>query len=280
MKSDHLRLALPFDVLTDATSVHLVAGEDFRVSLHDVADPRWVAQLMQRLAQGATRADLYSEAHPSAQVDALLDQLIGERVVVIGPPGDLGDALHAPGYAGACEADVVSSGDPLSSAVREQLQLAQADRVELSGGDRVEVFCQADLNYAAALEQNRAARRTDQRWLWASSGPRARAFVGPVFLPSAGPCFACILEGFRRLSEAPELYEALIEHAEGGGQLCAAQLEPRHLRLVADLVAAKLAAFDARQPSAFRLHVLELSSLEVTSYELWAEPECSECRER
>lgn len=292
MTSDRLRFALPFDVLVDAGSVHLVAGEDFRVSLHDLTDPSWTAALMLQLRRGVARSELYSDAHPAAQVDALLDQLIGERVIVVAPLGEAAPRGEAEPSASnraldaitPVDARVVSSGNALSKAVEACVERSALREAHTQQGaaapERVEVFCQDDLNYAAALAYNRAAKSGAQRWLWASSGPRGRAFVGPVFLPSAGPCFACILEGFRRLSEAPELYAALIHHTQAGGQLCASGLAPQQLRLVADLVVCKLAAYQARQSSAYQLHVLELGSLEVTSFELWAEPECSECRAR
>src|SRR5207302_4177333 len=74
------------------------------------------------------------------------------------------------------------------------------------------VLCQDTLDYDEALDFNRRCLAGARPWLWVSTGPLVRGLVSPVFLPDAGPCLACLLRHFRRLSPIPELYDALIDH--------------------------------------------------------------------
>src|SRR5262249_50859772 len=75
------------------------------------------------------------------------------------------------------------------------------------------VLAQDRLDPEEALGWNRRARASGRPFLWVTHGPLARGFVSPLFLHDAGPCLACLLARFRALSPAPELHDALLDHA-------------------------------------------------------------------
>ncbi len=141
-------------------------------------------------------------------------------------------------------------------------------------GGRVRVFRQDRLDYAAALAFNREVR---EPWIWASTGPLQRAYVGPVFLPDAGPCLECLVRHFRGLSPAAEIYDALIEHPEA---IRPSPAPPAVEALVEQIVAWKSTAFAEPEPPAavYRLHVVEAASLEVSTHPVLPDPDCPVCR--
>src|SRR5262249_9506871 len=110
-------------------------------------------------------------------------------------------------------------------------------------------------------------------------GPRGGPSAGPLFRPAAGPCLGCLLPHFRRLSPAPGLYDDLAAHARAGRPLAPAPFPPPAAAVVRQLLLwkADLAA-QAEAPAAlYRLHVLEVASLEVTAHRVFVDPECPEC---
>jgi ribosomal protein S12 methylthiotransferase accessory factor len=110
----------------------------------------------------------------------------------------------------------------------------------------------------------------------------SRAYVGPLFLPDAGPCLSCLLYHFRRLSPVPELYDALANHARAAGPVAAVPFPGPAAAMVQQLLLWKAAlAGESEAPAAlYRLHVLEVASLEVSSHRVFVDPECPECRGR
>ena len=98
--------------------------------------------------------------------------------------------------------------------------------------------------------------------------------------PDAGPCFGCLLGAFRRLSPAPELYDALVEHGAQGKPFAPAPFPEEATLVLQALVAWKLAQLAAPAPPAalYRLHVLELDTMEVGTHRVFLDPECPECR--
>lgn len=141
----------------------------------------------------------------------------------------------------------------------------------------VRVLRQDTLDFDAALRFNRDATGP---WIWASTGPAQRAYVSPLFLPDAGPCFECLFRHFRGLSPAAEIYDALIEHARAGGELRPSSFPAAGEEIVRQLVAWKIASAAFPEPPAalYRLHVVEAASLEVSTHPVLADPECPGCR--
>ena len=259
------RLALPFTILSERDTVRLVAGEDFRYTLTGPELDAWLPGWLSGL-DGRTRLDealnrLPEQRRKSAR--ELVDRLYGERVLIDGAAADAhlpfrrrlapeGNAAWATGWQPVSEDKAVT----------------------------LPVLCQDRLDYDQALRFNQRCRTSGTPWLWASTGPMSRAYVSPLFLPDAGPCLRCLLEHFRRLSPAPELYDALVTHAQKGGSVISVPFPPPAAAIVQQLLVWKAAlAEEAVAPAAlYRLHVLEVPSLEITSHRVLVDPECPECR--
>lgn len=243
MNARRPRLAYPFTVLTAPDTVRLIAGEDFRYTLTGPGLDRWLPRLVTRLTGADTLEALLTELPEEHRQAAreLVEGLYGERVLVDGP--------------------------------------AAAAHVAVPEG-RVRVLVQDRLDYAAALTAQREARAEGQPFLWASVAPLQRAYVGPLFLPDAGPCFGCLLAAFRRLSPAPELYDALLDHGRRGGVFEQAPFPEEGRTVVQALLRWKLGCAEAEEPPAalYRLHVLELDTMAVSTERVFLDPECPECR--
>jgi bacteriocin biosynthesis cyclodehydratase domain-containing protein len=258
------RLALPFTLLTGADTVRLVAGEDFRYTLTGAALESWLPAWLNGL-DGRTPLDAalacLPEAHQAA-ARALVDRLYGERVLIDGSAAD----AHVP-----ARLRLVPEG---SAAWARDWHPGTAE-----SGAELPALCQDRLDYDEALRFNRRCLQTATPWLWASTGPMSRAFVSPLFLPDAGPCLNCLLYHFRRLSPAPELYDALCEHARAGGEVVPVPFPPQALAIVQQLLLWKAsAAAAADAPAAlYRLHVVEAATLEVSTHRVFVDPECREC---
>ena len=130
------------------------------------------------------------------------------------------------------------------------------------------MFCQDRLDYHEALRFNRRCLETGTPWLWATTGPMGRAYVSPLFLPDAGPCLACLLNHFRRLSPAPDFYDDLSAHAAAGRPIAPVPFPGPAVEIVRQLIVWKAGLTgEPEAPAAlYRLHVLEVGSLEVTSH--------------
>jgi hypothetical protein len=83
-------------------------------------------------------------------------------------------------------------------------------------------------------------------WLWVTCVPLSRGYVSPIFLPDAGPCLACLLGHFERLSPAPEIYADLEEHARQGRPLAPAPFPERGIRILAELAGWKVELLERR----------------------------------
>jgi bacteriocin biosynthesis cyclodehydratase domain-containing protein len=256
------RLALPFTILTGPDTVRLVAGEDHRYTLTAPGLDGWLGGWLAGL-DGRTPLDealgrLPEDRRGSAR--QLVDRLYGERVLLDGTAAD----AHAPAQRRL---------EPTGNA-------AWAAGWEPDGeGAPLPALCQDRLDYDEALRFNRRCRQAGTVWLWATTGPMGRAYVGPLFLPDAGPCLGCLLGHFRRLSPAPELYDALAGHARDGRTVVAAPFPAPGTAIVRQLLLWKAAlAEEAVAPAAlYRLHVLEAAELEVTAHRVLIDPECAEC---
>jgi bacteriocin biosynthesis cyclodehydratase domain-containing protein len=258
-------LALPFTVIADPDRVHLIAGEDLRYTLAAPGLQAWLPALLARCDGRQSMEELVAGVPAAAQDSArrVLGRLIGERVLVDGPV----EHAHRPGkYRLAVE------GDGLLAEA-----LAQAPGAE--GALPLPLLCQDRLDYDTALRFNRRCRNGSSPWLWVSTGPLNRGYVSPVFLPGAGPCLACLLRHFQRLSPAPQLYDALIEHARRDGPILPVPFDEQAGRMLVQIALWKVRqAEQALSPSGvYRLHVLECAGLEVTLHPVWRDEDCPEC---
>jgi hypothetical protein len=203
----HPRLALAMTIVPDGATLHLIAGEDVRYSLHTGAWTEACAALL-RKCDGTRYLDSLLAKSPDeerARLRQLIERLYGERILVDGPVEDVHEAQ-------AYQLQVAGAGP-----------LAERLRHNLGEGQPLRVLCQESLDYAEALAFNRQCLASaDSPWLWATTGPASRALVSPVFLPRAGPCLACLWRHFRRLSPAPALYDALVQHGERQGEFSSA----------------------------------------------------------
>lgn len=251
------RLAWRFTIVAKPDAVWLVAGEDVRYTLRGAGV--WLAELLARCDGTRTTDELVAGLPNAAEAREMLADLAGERIVVDGTASD----AHRPAPA----TWRVEGRGPLVE------RLGHAE-----GEIHVHVEDRQDLD--AAMAANRAHRAAGHRWMWVSTGAQARAFVGPLFLPDAGPCLQCLLDHFYLRSPAPEVYDVLIEHARAGGDIAAAELAEPALDIVAALVKTKLSLVEAPLPPAalYALHVVELASLEVSSHAVFRNPECPACR--
>jgi bacteriocin biosynthesis cyclodehydratase domain-containing protein len=259
------RLALPFTILTSQDTVRLVAGEDFRYTLTapelDGWLPAWLAGL-----DGRTPLDEALRRLPEVRrgpAEQIIDRLYGERVLVDGIAPD----AHAP-----ARRSLATEGSAAWA-------VGWPPPAENASGRALPVLCQDNLDYDEALRFNRRCLKTGSPWLWASTGPMNRAYVSPLFLPDAGPCLSCLLQHFRRLSPVPDLYEALTAHARMGQQIVPVPFPHPAIVIVQQLLLWKASlAEETEAPTAlYRLHVLEVASLEVTSHRVFVDPECPEC---
>jgi bacteriocin biosynthesis cyclodehydratase domain-containing protein len=259
---------LPFTILTDRDTVRLVAGEDFRYTLTgpelDIWLPDWLARLDGRTPLAEALGSLpEAQREPARQ---LVDRLSGERVLIDGTSLD----AHTP----ACWR-LAPEG---SAAWAVGWDPAAVD----AHARPLPALCLDRLDYDEALRFNRRCLEAGTPWLWASTGPMSRAYVGPLFLPDAGPCLGCLLNHFRRLSPVPTLYDALATHAQKGGLVTPVPFPGPAIAVVQQLLLWKtaLAAEPEAHAALYRLHVLEVASLEVSSHRVFVDPECPECRGR
>ena len=267
------RLALPFTTLTGAGTVRLIAGEDFRYSLKGAGIEAWLPHLL-TLLDGQQTLEMalrdFSRERREAALE-VVEQLYGERALV---DGTAVEAHRAANYR------LVIEG---SGKLRERLE------TNISGGKKTAepidaqpllVFCQDTLDYAAALDFNRRCRLHSSPWLWATCGPMARGYVGPLFWRDAGPCLGCLLRHFQRLSPAPELYDELIKASEQRRAISPTPFPDPALAMLESLVRWKLSAAGEAEPPAalYRLHVVEAATMEVSTHRVFNDPECPECR--
>lgn len=264
------RLSLPFTILTAPGKVSLVAGEDFRYTLSAPGLERWLPGLLALLdgRRTITEALMAAGEEPCGAVLDLLERLYGERVLIDGTAAGAHPAARH-------RLDIEGSG--------KLLQGLPAPGVDPSGASAIlHLLCQDCLDYAGALAWNRRRLEGTSPWMWATCGPLERGYVSPVFLPGAGPCLACLMGQFRRLSPAPEIYDALEEKGLRGEEILAAPFPEEAVAVLQALIRwkARLLSEEHAPAALYRLHVLEIHSLEVTSHRVFADPECPACRER
>jgi|GEM_PF-2206014 len=276
----HPRLSLPFTVLSQPDTVRLVAGEDFRYSFSAPKLDAWLPDFLARLDGNVALSTLLQNLPETQRADAqaLIERLYGERVLVDG---------------NACEAHRPASARIVAEGSGALLKKFESGRQEclphLSPGlpsqempDVLNVLCQDRLDYDAALNFNQRCMKSseDAAWIWVTTGPLSRAYVSPVFLKNAGPCLACLIHHFKSLSPAPEIYEHLIEHAQAKRAIAPVVDFPETaLTMLEQIVRWKREQLSLAEPAAalYRLHVLEVETLEVSTHRVFAFPQCSAC---
>jgi bacteriocin biosynthesis cyclodehydratase domain-containing protein len=260
---------LPFTILRGRDTVRLVAGEDFRYTLTGPGLEQWLPDWLASL-DGKQPLEQVLGPLPQGHREAarqLIERLYGERVLIDGPAA----AAHAAGTYRLAPAG--------SAAWKADLEQPATDA---TAKPTLPVLCQDRLDFDEALRFNRRCRAGQTPWLWATTGPMSRGYVGPLFLPDAGPCLGCLLRHFRRLSPVPELYDALVEHAQANRPIEPVPFPSQGVAIVQQLVRWKAALLQESQAPAalYRLHVLEVATLEVTSHRVFIDPECPECGSR
>jgi hypothetical protein len=75
------------------------------------------------------------------------------------------------------------------------------------------------------------------------------------------------------------LYDVLVEHGKQGGPFDTATMPERVLAVVEQLVRWKVEAFHKDRPviPVFRLHVLEVATMEVSVHRVFRDPTCPAC---
>jgi hypothetical protein len=236
------RLALPFTIVTGPDTVRLVAGEDFRYTLTGAGLDRWLPGWLDGL-DGRTPLDevlnrLPADYRPPAR--QLVERLSGERVLIDGTAAD----AHRPS-----PWRLVPTG---SAGWAAQWQPASE-----TNAPALPALCQDRLDYDEAVRSNREYRETGTPWLWASTGAMGRAYISPLFLPDA----------------------ALAAHAREGRPITPTPFPAPAVAIVHQLLLWKavLAAEPEAHAALYRLHVLEVATLEISSHRLLVDPECIEC---
>jgi bacteriocin biosynthesis cyclodehydratase domain-containing protein len=197
--------------------------------------------------------------------EALIERLYGERVLVDGPA--------AAAHVGRLYRPYVTGSGTLAERLRRDVTPAE-------GRTQLTILCQYQLDYAVALAASALCRQDGEPFLWASYGALERAYVSPLFLPDAGPCFGCLLRSFQRLSPAPEIYEALLSHGNNGQAFAPADFPAEGMDMLLGLVRWKLAQAESAVPpdALYRLHVLERATFEVSTHRVFMDAECPHCR--
>jgi bacteriocin biosynthesis cyclodehydratase domain-containing protein len=260
------RLAYPFTFLTESDAVRLVAGEDYRYTLTGAGLDRWLPDFLTRCKGKETLAALVAclAEGQRALAQQIVERLYGERVLVDG------------------SAETAHAARSYGRSVTGQGVLCERLRRELTpdeGQPRILIFCQDRLDYAAALAAARGARQAGDAFLWVNYGAMQRAYVSPLLLPDAGPCLACLLHTFQRLSPAPEIYDALLAHGKQQRTFAAADFPAEGVEVLHALATWKLAQAElpAAPAALYRLHVLERTTFEVSTHRIFIDADCPEC---
>ncbi len=247
--------------------VHLVGGEDVRFSIRVTGLAAGFAAILKQ-CDGKTPVDTLLLEVPELdrpRARQLLDRLHGERILCDGPVELV--AIPSTQYRPTLEG---------AGAMVERLQS------DTSGGHEITILCQDTLDYRTAMEFNRRCLGSHRGpWMWVTTGPASRGYVSPVFLPEAGPCLACLIRAFQRLSPVPQFYEVLDRHSAQGGGFSPARFPAEGLAVLESLVRWKVGRLGQPPiaPAVFRLHVLELDSMEVSLHRVYRDPNCPECHD-
>jgi bacteriocin biosynthesis cyclodehydratase domain-containing protein len=250
--------------LTGTDVVRLVAGEDIRYTLKAPGIDRWLPDFLRKLDGTKPLAILLEELphiHRESAGDVIA-RLRSERVLTDAPAA----SAHS---AGRYRLQIEGRG-ALCDAMKALVSESSESKV-------LRLFCQDNLDYKAALNFNADCLKGESPFLWATTGPMSRGYVSPVFLPDAGPCLECMVRHFQRLSPAPEIYEHLMAQRS---QIVPSSFPEHGLDVMKHLIFWKVSLMTETPPppAQYRLHVLEIASLEISSHRVFADPECPACQ--
>jgi bacteriocin biosynthesis cyclodehydratase domain-containing protein len=266
-----VRFAFPFAILTGPSLVRLVAGEEFRYTLRSPSLEQWLPAFLSNFQMDVEWRGLMKQlpSEHNQQALEIIARLYGERVL-----------LESNGEHGPIPT-------PIRFVVEGEGQLCKrvqmAERTSLNvrpSSAEVAVLCQDNLDYAAALDFNQRRRKSNALgWLWLTSGPMGRGFVSPVFRPDAGPCLACLIRNFQRLSPFPEIYDHLIEHSRAAKEIPSLPFPAPALDILASLARWKIEQSTNPEPSSaiYRLHVVEIKGMDCTTHRVFRDPYCPQC---
>ena len=87
------------------------------------------------------------------------------------------------------------------------------------------------------------------------------------------------MRSFQRLSPAPEIYDALREHAQQNKAITPVDFPYEGLLMLQGVLLWKLheAEREFPGPALYRLHVLEREHFEVSTHRVFIDPLCPEC---
>lgn len=265
------KFAFPFTIISKQNTVKLVAGEDYRYTLTGVNLDSWLPSLLAKIDGNNSTKEILENLDETLKQQALaiLERLYGERVLIenfllkTNPKEDY-------------KLKIFGSGK-----VFELLQNVAEKESSESSQKIIKILCQDRLDYQQILTFNQQRLAENSLFLWVSYGAMTRGFVSPIFFPNTGACLACLITQFKRLSPAPEIYQDLIEHTQDLKNINAVNFSDYGVKMLEQLVLWKLSLLQQAElpASIYRLHVLETSSLEISSHQVFIAPDCPECRQ-
>lgn len=265
------KFAFPFTIISKQNTVKLVAGEDYRYTLTGANLDSWLPSLLAKIDSNNSTKEILENLDETLKQQALaiLERLYGERVLIenfllkTNPKEDY-------------KLKIFGSGK-----VFELLQNVAEKESSKSSQKIVKILCQDRLDYQQILNFNQQRLAENSLFLWVSYGAMTRGFVSPIFFPNIGACLACLITQFKRLSPAPEIYQDLIEHTQDLKNINAVSFPDYGVKMLEQLVLWKLSLLQQAElpASIYRLHVLEISSLEISSHQVFIAPDCPECRQ-
>lgn len=265
------KFAFPFTIISKQNTVKLVAGEDYRYTLTGANLDSWLPSLLAKIDGNNPTKEILENLDETLKQQALaiLERLYGERVLIenfllkTNPKEDY-------------KLKIFGSGK-----VFELLQNVAEKESNKSSQKVIKILCQDRLDYQQILTFNQQRLAENSLFLWVSYGAMTRGFVSPIFFPNIGACLACLITQFKRLSPAPEIYQDLIEHTQDLKNINAVNFPDYGVKMLEQLVLWKLSLLQQAElpASIYRLHVLEISSLEISSHQVFIAPDCPECRQ-
>lgn len=265
------KFAFPFTIISKQNAVKLVAGEDYRYTLTGLNLDSWLPSLLAKIDGNNPTKEILENLDETLKQQALaiLERLYGERVLIenfllkTNPKEDY-------------KLKIFGSGK-----VFELLQNVAEKESNKSSQKVIKILCQDRLDYQQILTFNQQRLAENSLFLWVSYGAMTRGFVSPIFFPNIGACLACLITQFKRLSPAPEIYQDLIEHTQDLKNINAVNFPDYGVKMLEQLVLWKLSLLQQAElpASIYRLHVLEISSLEISSHQVFIAPDCPECRQ-
>lgn len=263
-RTRHARFLFPFTILSQPNRVHLVAGEDFRYSFEGKGIETWCPDFLAQIDGSSSLEDLLQKVPQPFQksAESLFARLYQERILM--------DAL-------ALHAHIPQQFSLQLEGAKSFLNLFSDSSHSQEGEKTLKLLCQDSLDYQQCLDFNETCLQEDVFYLWLSTGAMNRAYLSPLFHPKVGPCLHCMLRQFQARSPFPEVYDLLKQHPSE--KIRSTPFSEQGLQLLKSLTLLKKEWTQESDPppTLYRLHVLEVSSLEVNTYRIRKDPECPSC---